>query len=249
MDPEEKAFEYLNDRRLYSTLNPRLGLYSPTTIDHVGPSMANSGPKMDGEVTYAELALQRPHGDPCMQRSSLSPSPQPLSLGIPLGGPLGAPLGSPMGHAGPMGPLYGAMGPGRGPHHGPYGPGSSMTLPHPGQRGGLVSCLRRPPGPHHGQGLGHEPTMYAQIAVCRGGPGPGRGRDSSLVEDVVGEAAEAPVMASEHRESSISSLQPLLETRCNTVGGHGKGLAALSAMSGMNNLHGKPLPAVTATRF
>lgn len=45
MDPEEKAFEYLNDRRLYSTLNPRLGLYSPSSIDHIGPNMPN-GPKM-----------------------------------------------------------------------------------------------------------------------------------------------------------------------------------------------------------
>lgn len=45
VDPDEKAFEYLNDRRLYSTLNPRLGLYSPSSIDHVGPNMPN-GPKL-----------------------------------------------------------------------------------------------------------------------------------------------------------------------------------------------------------
>ncbi|KAK3922980.1 Eukaryotic translation initiation factor isoform 4G-1 [Frankliniella fusca] len=284
VDPEEKAFEYLNDRRLYSTLNPRLGLYSPSSIDHIGPNMPN-GPKMDGEVTYAELSLQRPMGDPCIQRS-MAPSPQPLSLG-PMGG-LGGPL------SGPLSPMYGPGaggpgGPGRGLlHAGPYGgPGSAMTLPHPGQRGGLVSCLRRPPGPG-GPPLGpaHEPTMYAQIAVCRGslvhgpglgqgglGLGPGRGRGDSLVEDVAGEAVEAPPM--EHRDTSvsfmdrgrgrgqtrlgplrhdhfyhytngrildsdqISSLQPLLDTRCNTIGGHGKGVGLL----------GKPPAAVTATRF
>ncbi|KAE8750326.1 hypothetical protein FOCC_FOCC002886, partial [Frankliniella occidentalis] len=92
VDPEEKAFEYLNDRRLYSTLNPRLGLYSPSSIDHIGPNMPN-GPKMDGEVTYAELSLQRPMGDPCIQRA-MAPSPQPLSLG-PMGG-LGGPLSGPL---------------------------------------------------------------------------------------------------------------------------------------------------------
>ena len=48
VDPDEKAFEYLNDRRLYSMLNPRLGLYSPSSIDHVGPNMPNGSKLVSG---------------------------------------------------------------------------------------------------------------------------------------------------------------------------------------------------------
>ncbi|KAJ1528851.1 hypothetical protein ONE63_007223 [Megalurothrips usitatus] len=57
VDPDEKAFEYLNDRRLYSTLNPRLGLYSPSTLDHMGPGMPN-GPKMASQISSLQPLLE-----------------------------------------------------------------------------------------------------------------------------------------------------------------------------------------------